>query len=76
MSRFTGKVITVSIMVLLAAVLYAVVLFAPASLVYILGAFSVPGFIACGYALYIWVMMPDASSRIVLPKSMRKEVRK
>lgn len=70
MSKIKGLIITLCIMCLSAAVLFAMVRLFPATLVYILGFFSVPGFLACGYALFVWVITPDAKH--CLPRS-RKE---
>ena len=70
MNRNKGLIITLCIMCLSAAVLWAMARLSPAILIYILGVFSVPGFLACGYVLFVWVITPEAKR--CLPRS-RKE---
>lgn len=59
MNKNKCTILSVCIMLLLAFVLYSIVRFIPESLVIILGVFAVPGFLSCGYILYLWIISPD-----------------
>lgn len=63
MIKVKARAVTACIMILLAAVLYAVVRFRPETLVAILWAFAVPGFVACGVVLYEWLIAPEAPKK-------------
>lgn len=61
MSKAKARAVTMCIMLLLSAVLYAIVRFKPDTLVIVLGVFAVPGYLICGAILYKWLIFPDTS---------------
>lgn len=63
MSKAKARSVTMCIMLLLSAVLYAIVRFKPDTLVIILGVFAIPGFATCSAVLFRWLILPDGPNK-------------
>lgn len=62
-NKAKARSVTMCIMLLLSAVLYAIVRFKPDTLVIILGVFAIPGFATCSAVLFRWLILPDTPNK-------------